>query len=194
MVTKVDIVSFALTNLGRGPISDIDPSSAPPEVIDASKKYDLLLENTLSCHPWRFATFTRNLNKLTASPPMDEFEDAFQLPADYLNLEQTRPKIRFRLFENRLFTNSETMQIDYRGKIDESRFPSWFSLYMVYVLTENIAMEITQQITIQEKWEKKAEKQSLKARYQDSQQQTGDVIVSDDILVSHFGSSRARFV
>jgi len=62
---------------------------------------------------------------------------------------------------------------------------------MVYSLTENIAMEITQQITIQEKWEKKADRKFLQARYNDSQQQTGDVIVSDDIFASHLGAIRA---
>lgn len=191
MVTKVDIVSFAFTNLGKNPVSDIDPFSAEPQVIDASKKYDLLLRDTLSSQSWRFATFTRDLNKLAADPPVKEFSDAFQLPADYLNLEQTRPKVRFRLFENMIYVNSSELQIDYRAIVDESKFPPWFSLYMVYVLTENIAMEITQQITIQEKWEKKAEKKFLQARYNDSQQQTGDVIVSDDILSSHLGSIRA---
>lgn len=194
MATKVEIISFAFTNLGRGPISDID-NSAPPEVIDASKKYEILLEDTLGAHPWRFATFTRNLNKLTAVPPVESFSTAFQLPADYLNLEQTRPKTRFRIYENKIYANQEELQIDYRAKVTESEFPPWFTLYMVYILTENMAMEITQQMSIQQKWEKTAARKFIQARYNDSQQQTGDVIVNDDIFLSHLGSNtrgRAR--
>ncbi len=189
MVTKVEIISGAFTNLGKESISDIDEESAEPVVIVASKKYDLLLLNMIQGSPWRFATFTRNLNRLTAEPPMDEFRDAFTLPADFLNLERSRPNIRFRIFENFIFTNSNEFQIDYRAKVDESKFPAYFSLYLEYRLTADMAMPITQDLKLKEEWDKTAKIQGLDAKYQNSQQQTGDSIVDDRILASHFGSS-----
>lgn len=189
MTTKVDIVSNAFTNLGRKPVADIDPSSAEPIVITASKKYDLLVLNALQGMPWRFATITRNLNKLASDPPIEEFRDAFQLPADYLNMQLTRPAINYRIYENMLYTNSTEMQIDYTAKVDESKFPAYFSLYMEYRLTVDMAMPLTQQITLKQDWDKTAKQQSLEAKYQDSQQQPSNVIIDDRIFVAHFGSS-----
>lgn len=189
MTTKVDIVSNAFTNLGRGPVSDIDPSSAEPIVVTASKKYDLLVLNELSDARWRFATLTRDLNRLTAVPPVERFSDAFQLPADYLNMQQTRPHIEFNIYENKLYANSTEMQIDYTAKLDEDRFPAYFTLLMEYSLTTDMAMPLTQQSSLMDKWEVRYKQQMLRAKFQDSQQQTGDVILDDSILVSHFGST-----
>ena len=188
MVTKTDTISGAFTNLGKGPISDIDPTSAEPIVVVAVKKYELLLLNTLQDHPWRFATFTRNLNKLADPPPVETFSAAFKLPADYLNMEKTKPNIPFRVYENNIYANTNEIQIDYRARLDESKFPAYFSLYMEYRLTVDMAMPLTQQIEIKKDWDVSAKQQLILARYQDSQQQTGDVIVNDRILSLHFGS------
>ena len=191
MVTKVDIISGAFTNLGRSPISDIDESSAEPVVIIASKKYDLLLPVLLQEIPWRFATLTRNLNHLTDKPPVEGFSDAFQLPADYLNLERATPNIFYRIYENLLYTNNQKMQIDYRALIKESRFPAYFTLYLEYRLTADMAMPLTQQITNLQEWKKAFKEMSLIAKYLDSQQQPNDLIQKDGILTLHLGSSRA---
>lgn len=191
MTTKTEIISGAFTNLGKDPVSDIDPTSADPIVVVASKKYELLLSNTLQDHPWRFATFTRNLNKLIESPPVDHFKDAFKLPADYLNMEQIRPNIDFRIYENNLYTNSNEIQIDYRAKpssVTEDKFPAYFTLYIEYRLAQDMAIPLTQQREMKKDWTASASRQLLLARYQDSQQQTGDVIVNDRILTAHIGS------
>ena len=105
MVTKAEIVSLAFTKLGRAPISDIDPFSAPSEVVSASKEYDLLVLKTLAEHPWRFAMLTKSLNKFTDAPPIDEFTTAYILPVDYINLRRTRPNAFYRIFDNHIFTN-----------------------------------------------------------------------------------------
>ncbi len=189
MVTKVDIVSDAFTNLGRNPVSDID-SSSEPIVITASKKYDLLLLNELGNHPWRFATLTRDLNLLAAEPPVKEFSNAFQLPTDFLKMERVNEGDFFRIYENKLYTNTQSIQIDYTAKVDESRFPAYFSLYMGYRLTQDMAMPLTQQLTIKKDWTASASRQLLLARFQDSQQQPSDVIVNDPITAAHIGSVR----
>lgn len=193
MATKTEIVSGAFTNLGRGSVSDIDSPSAEPVVIVASKKYDLLLENYLGNHPWRFAMLTRDLNHLVDKPPIDIFNDAFQLPADYLNLREARPNINYRIYEDKVFTNSNEFQIDYTAKVTEDKFPAWFTLFMEYRLTADIAMPVTQNIDIQQGWQKEAIAQLLSAKFQDSQQQPNDFIVRDPIVAAHFGSIRRAF-
>lgn len=189
MVTKVEIISNAFTNLGKGPVSDIDPSSASPIVVIASKKYDTLLEDILADLPWRFATLVRDLNLLAAKPPIETFQNAFSLPADYLNMQMVTPFVFYRIYENFLFTNSNKIQIEYTARVIEERFPAWFILFLEYRLTTDMAMPITQQITLMDRWEKKADRQELKAKYQDSQQQPNNVVRNDDILAAHFGNA-----
>lgn len=189
MVSKTEIVSAAFSYLGKNGVSDIDPESAEPIVITASQQYELLLSNTLQRHPWRFATFTRTLNKLVDEPPVEQFKNAFQLPADFLNLERTNRITRFRIYEDKIYSNEDTLQIDYRAKLDESKFPAYFTLYLEYRLAADMAMPITQQITIKKDWDVSAKQQLLIAQYQNSQQQTNDVIVNDPVLAFHIGSS-----
>lgn len=189
MTTKVDIISNSFTNLGKSAVSDIDPSSAEPIVVTAVKKYDLLVLNELQGMRWRFATITRDLNKLAATPPVERFSTAFQLPADYLNMQIARPHIEFKIYENMLYSNSTEMQIDYTAKVSEERFPAYFTLYMEYRLTTDMAMPITQQMSIRAEWGIAAKQQLLEAKFQDSQQQTGDVVIDDRIFTAHFGST-----
>lgn len=190
MTTKTEIVSGAFTNLGRTSISDIDLSSAEPIVVVAFKKYELLLDNYLADFPWRFAMLTADLNKFTDVPPIKSFSTAFILPTGYLNLREARPNIPYRIYENLIYTNSETFQIDYIKRVDERKFPSWFTLFLEYRLTTDLAMPVTQNINIQQGWEKAATKQLLSAKFQDSQQQPNDVIANDPIVAAHFGSIR----
>lgn len=190
MRTKVEIISAAFGDLGRDPISDIDPSSAEPIVITASKKFDVLVKFTIQDFPWRFATLTRNLNKIAATPPVEIFSDIFQLPADYLNLERTVPFIPYRMYEDKIYTNSNTFQIDYRSSefLNPLKFPAFFDLYIEYRLAVDMAMPLTQQISIKKEWQQEAKQQLIFAKYQDSQQQPSNVIQSDAILTLHFGS------
>lgn len=193
MTTKTEIVSGAFTNLGRGSVSDLQPPSAEPVVVVASKKYDLLLLNYLADFPWRFAMLTRDPNHLDDKPPIARFNDTFQLPSDYLNMREVRPNIPYRIYENKIYTNSNTLQIDYTAKVDESRFPPWFTLFLEYRLTADLAMPVTQNINIQQGWAKAALRQLLAAKFQDSQQQPNDIIVRDPILAAHFGPISRAF-
>lgn len=188
MATKTEIVSGAFTNLGRAPISDISPVTAEPVVITASKKYDLLVENYLGNFPWRFATLIRDLNLLVDKPPIKRFSNAFQLPFDYLNMREVIPNINYRIYEDKLFTNSTEFQIEYTAKVTEDKFPAWFTLFIEYRLTTDLAMPVTQNIKIQQGWKKEAISQLLSAKFQDSQQQPNDVIVRDPIFEAHLGS------
>jgi len=191
MTTKTEIVSDAFTNLGRRPVSDIGPSSAEPIVITASKRYDVLVLNYLGKSPWRFAMLTRDLNLLVDKPPVEQFSQAFQLPSDYLNMRELRPLgAPYRIYEDKVYINSNKVQIDYTAKVDESRFSAQFVLFMGYRLAADMAMPVTQNINIQKGWAAQAKIQLLEALYQDSQQQPNDVMLLDPIVAAHFGSVR----
>lgn len=194
MTTKTEIISDAFTNLGRGAVSDIDPSSAEPVVVVALQKYEVLVKNYLGKSPWRFAMLTRDLNLLVDKPPIKRFSQAFQLPADYLNMRELRPRgAAYRIYEDKIYINSNEVQIDYTARVDESRFSAQFELFMGYRLAADLAMPVTQNINIQQGWAKAARVQLIEALFQDSQQQPNDVIDLDPIVAAHFGSIRRAF-
>lgn len=191
MTSKADIISLAFTKLGRAPITDADLISGPPEVKAASKEYDLLKDTALAAHPWRFSTLTADLPRLVAAPPVEYYQYAFMLPSDFIQLEQVRPFDKYRIYENLIYSNNDAIQIDYRsnlGELGELKFPSWFTLYMIYHLAANIAMMVTQNAQIASLWETAASNQLLIARYQDSQQQPNDSVVNDQITGAHYGT------
>lgn len=191
MTTKTEIVSGAFTNLGRGSVSDVDSPSAQPIVVTASKKYDLLLINYLGNFPWRFAMLTRDLTLLEDTPPVKIFAQAFQLPSDYINMRKLRPQgAPYQLYEDKIYINSNEVQIDYTAKVTEDKFPAWFTLFMEYRLTADMAMPVTQDRNLLGDWTKMATSQLLSAKYQDSQQQPNDVMVNDPILAAHYGAIR----
>lgn len=185
MASKPQIISLAFNLLGKPPVND--PTTGNPIEQAAADVYDLLLIDILTCHPWRFAMLTRELAKLAAKPPVDRWQFAFQLPSDLLLPYRTEPIMDYEIFENKMYTNNSEVTLDYLAKVDESRFPSYFTQLMVDELASRIAMLVTQNIQIEIERAKRALRTMLRAKNADSQQMPNPRIQRDEIIAARGG-------
>lgn len=186
MTSKVEIISDAFINLGSPPVSS--PQTDNPLFTAASDIYDHLLPAVLSLHRWRFAMKNFSLTKLTETSPFDRWTNVFEVPADVLWISTTDPITNYEIFGRKLYTNENTIKLEYVFEAAESAFPPYFTDAMVLLLTARIAMTVTQLATLTAFWEKKAEAALILARSLDSQIQPNPVVLRDEIWASHFGT------
>ena len=78
--SKLDVINQALTEIGRPSVSNINDSE-DSELL--SVKFDLLLPILLEETEWNFAIVYREDSTPLVSPVSPDFNNSFQLPADY---------------------------------------------------------------------------------------------------------------
>jgi hypothetical protein len=85
MADKTGICNLALQKLGLDPIVSIDDREKSARAMKTA--YDMMRQNELRAHNWKFAEQDANLAALSDAPLFD-WNLQYQLPADYLKLRQ----------------------------------------------------------------------------------------------------------
>lgn len=84
--SKTDIANLALDHISQKPVTDITESGASSkEEQILSRWYDQTRLVLLQMYDWNFATKRALLPKLTSSPAFG-YQDAYQLPSDFVQL------------------------------------------------------------------------------------------------------------
>lgn len=179
MATDISMCSNALLLLGHGTINSFSDSGAGARA--ANNLYMTVYEDALTGYPWRFAMGKVTLSKLAAAP-LNEWTNAFQLPGDLLQVYRTYPRSNFEIYEDKLYSDSETIQIDYWFKPDETTLPPYFVKYMQYALAAEFAISVTDNRTLAENFDAKAMQQKMVAMNRDSQGRTNNAIESAPFL------------
>lgn len=139
-LTKTQIISMALLQLGHAPISSL--LDGDPLVVSAEAVYDMKLPAILSRGNWRFAVQISQLSQINETPPKP-WQYVYGLPAGFLKMIQMYP----RMYDWDIYTN-EKIYTYYTGELfmeyvfqpDVSRFPSYFSDYFSTVIAEYLAL------------------------------------------------------
>lgn len=149
--SDVDICSQSLALLGVPPINslaDEDDNSVTCNLIYPATKKALLSE-----HAWRFNMQKEQLARLVVTPD-NEWTYAYQLPSDMLSQvfalfesgDVGAPVAKnWERFGNMVFTNYETIWIDYQVEVAEVNFPPYFEQFIVYEMTWKLADSVTEQ-------------------------------------------------
>jgi len=171
-LSSIAICSRALLKLGADTIASFDEGTAEAEV--AANLYPSIRDALLSAHPWSFATGQLNLTKLVAEPVAD-FASAFQLPADFLRalsagLGGRGRGIEYRIAENRLHADTDSIILTYVFRPDEQIFPPFFDQALIARLSAEFCIPLTESTTRSESLHKLAEAEYRKAKMIDSQQ------------------------
>jgi hypothetical protein len=174
--SKVQLSSNALILLGDSPISSFTEEGAG--AVTASNLYESSYLSILSSHRWNFATKKATLAKLTALPK-NEYKYQFQMPTDIVMLITTYPTSTYRILGDKLYSNSNAVEIDYIYKITEDKFPAYFVKAFEFYLASQFAIPITEDLNKADIMQRFYERESRKARYADSQSQPA-VPIQDD--------------
>ena len=174
--SKVQLASNALILLGHSPISSFDESTAGARI--AANLYDSSFLSILCSHRWKFATKKALLARLTEAP-QNEFQFQYQLPVDMIMLITTYPVSTYRVLGDKLYSDSDKVEIDYISQISETLLPPYFIKCFEYYLAMQFAIPLTDDLNKVDVMSRMYEKESRVARYADSQS-APQVPIQDD--------------
>lgn len=179
MATDISMSSNALLLIGHNTINSFTEAGAGARA--AANLYSVVYEDAITSYPWRFAMGKVTLSKLVASP-LNEWSNAFQLPGDLLLTYKTYPRSVFEIYEDKLYSNQSTMEIDYWFKPDEPNLPPYFVKYMQYLLASEFSISVTDNRTLADTFAQAAQKQGMVAQNRDAQGRTNNAIQSAPFL------------
>lgn len=184
MASKIGIVSTALVLCGHDTINSLNDPGRVPRI--ASVLYDNSKEPALKESNWSFAKKKVQLAKLT-SPPVSEYQNAYQIPADCLKILKILPRTDYRIFGDQIYTNSSgPLFLDYTANVSEDRFTPDFAKYLAYVLATEGAIPIREGNVTSQMLEQRAIKVRAAALYSDSSQAPQDKIASSPFTAARF--------
>jgi hypothetical protein len=152
--TDITICSDALVLLGAQPITSLTDGSDPADV--CNRLYPDLKNHLLTVYPWSWSLKKVQLSK-NATAPVNEWDNAFDLPNDIIGsviavFDSSSSGIRPRrygweIYGTQLFTNLDTIYIDYQATVIEASMPEYFIRFLRVALAAEIAIPITDQAT-----------------------------------------------
>lgn len=174
--SKIQLCSNALILLGHTPISSLTEPTAGAKV--ASNLYDSSLLSILCSHRWKFATKKALLARL-ADAPQNQYQFQYQLPSDMVMLITTYPSSTYSVYGDKLYSDSDKVEIDYIYLVSETAFPAYFIKCFEYYLAMQFAVPIMDDLNKIDVMSRLYEKESRIARYADSQS-TPQTPIQDD--------------
>ena len=150
--TKLSICSEALIMLGAAPLSSFATGTDEAQVAD--RLYDDIRDTILMQYPFSWSVKKVKLARL-ASTPINEWKYTYALPGDILGNPKAafnvssvgaRPVRDFEIYNLGLYTNYETVWIDYQFRPEPAIFPPYFVRLLKTALAAEFAEPITDQI------------------------------------------------
>ncbi len=173
--TPIKVCSRASVLMGGSPISSFDEGTAEADVVDAM--YEDIARAALTSTRWRFATNQQVLNRLSAAPT-SRFDAAYQMPSDLLMLSAVTVNddpIVYDIYGDKVYCDTSTNEIvvaDYIYRASEAYWPSYFTLAVEFQVASMLSISIARDASLGSMMDQQAERQMIKARRLDSQQQT----------------------
>lgn len=143
-LTKVQVISSALLQLGHAPIVSL--TDGDPLVQAAEAAFDLKLPSVLASGNWRFATQIQQLS-LSVEPAPYPWKAIYLLPAGFLKMLRTFPNIYvWDIYNNeKIYTDFQSSwYMEYVYQPDVSHLPAHFVDYFVYEIAAYLALSNAQ--------------------------------------------------
>lgn len=173
--TPIKVCSRASVLMGGSPISSFDEGTAEADVVDAM--YEDIARAALTSTRWRFATNQQILNRLAAAPT-SRYDAAYQMPSDLLMLSAVTVNddpIIYDTYGDKIYCDTSTNEVvvaDYIYRATEATWPSYFTLAVEFQVAAMLSISIARDASLGSMMDQQAERQMIKARRLDSQQQT----------------------
>lgn len=160
--TKLSICSDALIMLGASPLSSFSDGTDEAQVAD--RLYDDVRDTLLMQYPYSWTLKKVQLAQLLDTP-INEWKYKYQLPGDSLGLPKAvfptsavseRSVRDYEIYAGGLYTNLETVYIDYQYRPEPVDFPPYFVRLLKTALAAEFAEPITDQLTKADYYHNKA--------------------------------------
>ncbi len=171
-LSNIALCSRALIRLGAAPITSFADGTAESEI--AGALFAPVCDALLSAYSWSFATGQVVLNALE-SPPVADYRNAFQLPADFLRALSAGAGgrgrgLNYRIARNILHTNADAVTLTYIFRPAEEEFPPYFDAVLIARLSAEFCIPITENTSRAETLHRLADHEFQRARQIDAQQ------------------------
>ena len=171
-LNDIGLCSRALVRLGANTITSFNDGTAESEV--AANLFSPARDALLSAYPWTFAVGQMSLTKL-AEPPVADYQNAFQLPNDYLRAisagnGQKGRGVNYRIARGELHCDQEEVVLTYIFRPEEEEFPPFFDAALIARLAAEFSIPVTESTSRTETLYRIAEQEYARARQIDAQQ------------------------
>lgn len=183
--SKLDICNLAFNVLNKNAVDDLTNSGEFAN--SASRAFDMLYPSTISSKSWRFATKIQQLNVLVTPPPISRWQYMLQLPSDYLSAVRTYPVIDFQIYEDKMYTNNNIVDLEYRFLPDVTTLPAYFVHYFSILIAAWFADAVAENDTLAQKLEAKAMAQLGEALFTDSQSHPIHAMGNNPLIKARYG-------
>lgn len=158
VTTQVQVANMALDILDAANISSFSDGTKEADAMD--RFYEMYVRTALQEFEWRFAITEQQASRL-ASSPIPQWQYAYELPADLLNLKAVydsnqantalEPYKQYALFENNtLCTDTKNgIWVHYKKRVFETRWPAYFVNYFVHYLAMELCSVLGRQFDLQ---------------------------------------------
>jgi len=167
MTTNIQLASNALQLIGDEPISSFADEGVGAKVMGAI--YEPTIKALLSSHYWTFTLKKQKLNRLSQTP-LNDFQYAFQMPTDSIRILKINPRAFYKIYRDLIYSNQRDIDVDYIFRPDESQWPEYFQLAVMYKLASDAAMAVTDNENKNSIYEEKFRATMAQAFALDSQQ------------------------
>ena len=193
MATDIDIASNALQLLGSKSITSFDDPGSGAAV--AKALYESTLTAMLTRTYWRFTMKKQSLNLLSQTPEND-FQFAHQIPTDSLKIYKVDPNCFYKIYQDKIYSNQNTLIADYAFRPDTTLLPSYFVLALTYKLASDFALAVTDNEQKAALFEEKFRSSMAEAYASDAQQNPQTPIVDQPFTDVRFNGNLSgnRFI
>lgn len=183
-LNDVALCSRALIRLGAAPITSFADGTAESEIANAL--YGPTRDALLSAYAWGFASGQVSLTLLSQSPLAD-YQNAFQLPNDFLRAisagQGGRGRgLNYRLMRGALHTDAQEVVLSYIFRPEEEEFPPYFDMVMISRLAAEFCIPLTENTSRADALLRLADLEFSKARQIDAQQDSPNGIENFSLI------------
>lgn len=182
--TKIGLISSALVLCGETPLNSLSDNRYGATV--GSNLFELLYENELQSHPWRFSMKKAALSRLNVTP-LNQYAYVHQIPADCLLVRHVYPITDYDIYGDRIYSNNTTVELDYQFKPGVGDVPAYFATLMTYALARDMVKPITESDKAVQIMEGKYARQRDRAMYADSQGRPNQAVVHSPFVAARQG-------
>jgi hypothetical protein len=173
-LNDIALCSRALIRIGAAPITSFEDGTAESEI--AGALFAPVRDALLSAYAWSFASGQAELVELE-TPPLADYDHAFQLPNDFLRALSAGTGARgrglnYRVARGALHTNAEHVILTYVFRPEEEEFPPYFDQALIARLAAEFTIPVTENTSRAEALYRLAEREYERARQIDAQQDT----------------------
>ena len=179
----VGICNLALTMLSTSRIESLTEDSENARKCNAI--YNLTRDGLLTQHYWNFSLKEASLASTGDTPTIEDWAYIFQLPTDCLQVVYNDGQYPYAIIGDKLYSNQSTCNIRYVSRVTT---PQLFSYGFVNALAARLAADlafgITQNASLTQAMEAKAQQALKEAKWSDSQEGVGNTPMQSSFITA----------